>query len=108
MFEKNLVLNHLQTTRFWVMDLYVASQLLPRDQFKVSQRSKLQVALLKEPTSPVVIVQKKSHSVHSYKVTVDSGFEGEGRRWVVICRFQHPSGLSGALMTDKNKGPICH
>lgn len=79
MFEKNLVLNHLQTTRFWVMDLYVASQLPPRDQFKVSQRSKLQVALLKEPTSPVVIVQKKRHPVHCYKVTVGSRFEGEGR-----------------------------
>lgn len=48
MFEKNLVLNHLQSTRFWVMDLYVASQLPPRHQFKVSQRSKLQVALLNQ------------------------------------------------------------
>lgn len=104
MFEKNLVLNHLQTTRFWVMDLYVASQLPPRDQFKVSQRSKLQVALLKEPTSPVVIVQKKRHPVHSYKVT---GFEGEGRRSVVICSLQHTSVLSAALMTEEDGEPIC-
>lgn len=41
------------------MDLYVASQLPPRDQFKVSQRSKLQVALLEEPISPVVIVHEE-------------------------------------------------
>lgn len=27
---------------------------------------------------------------------------------MVICGLQHTSGLSGALMTDKNEGPICH
>lgn len=27
---------------------------------------------------------------------------------MVICRLQHTSGLSGALMTDENEGPICH
>lgn len=61
-FEQKLMLLHFQSTKFWVRVSHEASQIARCDQFKVSQRSELQVALLKEATNPAV--KKKQQCTH--------------------------------------------